>query len=167
MALRVQAANRPILDAEGFFHGAIAAIKPVPSTDKYKAPRFRWTIEGPGSVRVMGFHFTTTAELGDVLEEEEFGVLEESSDEHPESDELTPPTLSTLAQVCLKLELVTSEDLEQPHLAKTINELDLEAALGVAVKCRLAKKTMKLVEHGIERKTPYISPVIETLTLDK
>src|SRR5262249_2251007 len=112
MALRVQAANRPILDPDGFFHGAIVAIKPLPSTDKYKSPRFRWTIEGKGTVRAMGFHFTTPSELAEVLSEEELEAYEDASngeDVDTNGVDEEPDTLihNALARVCLAFELVT------------------------------------------------------------
>jgi hypothetical protein len=166
MALRVQAANRPILDAQGFFHGAIVAVKPVPSTDKYKAPRYRWTIEGPGTVRSMGFHFTTPSELADVLNEAELESLEDSTEDDAGEVDASPAG-SVLAQVCLALELVSRMDLDPHLISKTIDKLDLEQALGLAVKCRLAKRTMTVVEKGVERKTPYIAPILETLALDQ
>jgi hypothetical protein len=166
MALRVQAANRPILDAAGYFHGAIVAIKPLPSTDKYKAPRFRWTVEGKGTVRTMGFHFSTPSELGEVLDEEELEHDETSQDQEVVEEEPQSLTHNALATICLALHLISVVDLEPHLIAKTIQKLDLESAIGLAVKCRLAKRSMTTVERGVERKTPYITPVIETLTLD-
>lgn len=164
MALRVQAANRPELDQDGFFHGVIANIKPLPSTDKYKAPRFRWTIEGKGTVRAMGFHFTTPSELGEVYEEDELEVLHDQSEaQEEESDDMR----NTLATVCLALELIVEADLEPHVIAQTINQLDLEAAKGLMVRCKLAKRIMVSTEGGVERRSPYVAPVLETLTLDR
>lgn len=167
MALRVQAANRPEFDNDGFFHAAIVAIKPIPSTDKYKAPRYRWTIEGKGTVRTFGVHFTTPAELGNVYEEEELAVYEEMEGAETVGDEPESPAHNALARVCLALELITEVDLDPHLIGKTIATLDLEKAIGLAVMCRLAKRTMVTNERGIERRTPYITPILETLALDK
>jgi hypothetical protein len=87
-------------------------------------------------------------------------------DEQDEGEELIPPALSNLAVVCLALELIQECDLVPHAIAATIDRLDLTAAFGLTVVCRLAKKSMIITEHGITRKVPYITPLLETLRLD-
>ena len=68
-SLRVQRANRFVLDTQGNWHCTIASIAPQPAPDPSRPPRYRWTLEGPGTVRSWQLHFATPMELGEALDE--------------------------------------------------------------------------------------------------
>src|SRR6516165_6386466 len=164
-SLRVQRANRFILDAQGNWHCTIATIAPQPTPDPTRPPRYRWSLEGPGTVRSWQLHFATPMELGEALDEIATDEPEEAQE--VSAEEVQAPSTNTLAKVCLVLGLVTEEDLQPVNLDDTLDRLDLSAAIGLTVTCRVAKKNTAFIDGAMRPCNPYNTPVLESMALDQ
>ena len=164
-ALRVQRANRFVFDTAKRWHATIVRIEPQPAFDASRPPRYRWTLEGAGTIRLWQLHFSTPMELGEAIDEE-MGE-EPIQAQEVSAEEIAALSTNTLAKVCLALQLVSEQDLHPENLEDTLDRLDLSAAIGLSVVCRIAQKNTAFIDGAMQRCNPYYTPILETLALDK
>jgi hypothetical protein len=152
--------NEPLLDADGLFKACITAVDPKPVVDPTKAPRFTWWIQGEGTIRPKTYKFTTVRSL---VNDDDTIEMEEILEEDGEGGESESPPYNDLAKLCLALELITPEDL----LGDTLPRVNVRAAVGLAIRCALAKRNMTQTKRDKKYTIAWIEPVIDTITLDQ
>lgn len=166
--LRVQRANRFVWDTQGYWHCTIVSIVAQDAPDPTRAPRFRWTVEGEGTVRPWRLHFSTGSELSGIngLDDE---ILTEdvAAPEEAGVQEVATPNTTLLAKICLTLQLIAIDDLEPEHLDDTLERFDLAQAIGLVVRCKIAQRNTVFLDGAMRPCNPYYVPVLDTLEREK
>src|SRR5262245_40776659 len=100
--LRVQRANRFVWDEKGYWQCTIVGIELQEAPDHTRAPRYRWSVEGEGSIRPWRLHFSTPSELLSIATLDEQIVTYETTsitDEEGALENATPST-NLLVKIC-------------------------------------------------------------------